>query len=252
MSVTTIVIIPARYHSTRFPGKPLVDINGKSMINRVYDQAIKSKSASQVWVATDNEQIFNHVEGFGGKAIYTSPEHGSGTSRVAEAASLLLDDKHEDAVIVNLQGDEPFINPQQIDDLIKLFEDSTVEIATLVKKIDTIDELKSVGEAKVVIDHENNAMCFSRSIIPYDNSNNMDVVSDTYYKHVGIYAYRFSILKEIVNLSLCDVEKLESLEQLRWLYYGYKIKVAKTEYESYCVDTPEDLKKLINKKLPNY
>lgn len=250
MSVTAIVIIPARYHSTRFPGKPLVDINGKTMINRVYEQAVKSKLASQVWVATDNEHIFNHVEGFGGKAIYTSPEHGSGTSRVAEAASLLLD--KNDAIIVNLQGDEPFINPQQIDDLIKLFEDESVEIATLVKKIDTIDELKSVGEAKVVVDHENNAMYFSRSIIPFDNSKNIDVENNTYYKHVGIYAYRYSTLKEIDKLSPCDTEKLESLEQLRWLYYGYKIKVAKTEYESYCVDTPEDLKKLINKKLPNY
>lgn len=238
-------IIPARYASTRFPGKPLVDIAGKSMIQRVYEQAKKSVHMSEVLVATDDQRIFSHVTGFGGKAIMTSPEHQSGTDRCAEVAL-----KHPQFdVIINIQGDEPFIEPGQIDRLIGCFDTGETQIATLVKKVTTQQELHNSNSPKVIVSKLWEAIYFSRSALPHIRGQVPQnwLQHFTYFKHIGIYGYRADILQQITRLPVSSLEKAESLEQLRWIENGFRIKVAETELETYAIDTPEDLEVLKSK-----
>lgn len=236
-------IIPARYASTRFPGKPLVDISGQSMIQRVYVQAKKCPALSEVIVATDDERIFEHVYQFGGKAVMTSDSHQSGTDRCAEVAL-----KHpEYEIVINIQGDEPFINPEQIAKVIGCFNEPGTQLATLIKKINTTDELYNLSSPKVVINKLYEAIYFSRAAIPHVRGEEPQrwLYHNTYYKHIGIYGYRADILQQITQLPVSSLEKAESLEQLRWIENGYRIKVAETDLETFAVDTPEDLEKLI-------
>jgi 3-deoxy-manno-octulosonate cytidylyltransferase (CMP-KDO synthetase) len=237
-------IIPARYASSRFPGKPLIDIQGKSMIQRVYEQAKLSTTLSKVLVATDDARIKDHVEGFGGEAIMTSPDHFSGTDRCMEA---LEKTSGMYKYVINIQGDEPFIDPSQIDLLAGLLIDGEVELATLMIKVDTEELLFDPGEVKIVSDIESQALYFSRSPIPYLKGVTKDQwhIKHNYYRHVGLYAYRTDILKNITQLPASTLEKAESLEQLRWLEQGYKIKLAITTFDSHCIDTPEDIEKAI-------
>jgi 3-deoxy-manno-octulosonate cytidylyltransferase (CMP-KDO synthetase) len=234
--MTNIVgIIPSRYASTRFPAKPLVDIAGKSMIQRVYEQASKASSISDVIVATDDQRIFDHVEGFGGTVIMTSSEHQSGTDRCAEVLSKL----NNIDVVINIQGDEPFIEPEQIDQLSACFENPNTQIATLIKKIENEEDLLSDTVVKVNRTDSNGAIYFSRK--PFHALNES-------YKHIGIYAYRAKTLKIISQLPQSANELAERLEQLRWLDNGFKIQLAETEHESNSVDTPEDLQRLLRSR----
>jgi 3-deoxy-manno-octulosonate cytidylyltransferase (CMP-KDO synthetase) len=237
-------IIPARYASSRFPGKPLVDMLGQTMIQRVYRQVEKSKTLSHVVVATDDKRIYDHVVSFGGNACMTSENHPSGTDRCYEA--LKKQNKKFDFA-VNIQGDEPFIDPDQIDLLCSSLNEET-ELATLIQKIATHEQLNSPGEAKVVINHLHDAIYFSRSPIPFVQKAGLKdwLTKTTFYRHVGLYAYRSDILEKITRLSPSLLEKAESLEQLRWIENGFKIKTVETEMEeSICIDTPEDLEKAL-------
>ncbi|MDX5346151.1 MAG: 3-deoxy-manno-octulosonate cytidylyltransferase [Hymenobacteraceae bacterium] len=236
-----IGIIPARYASTRFPGKPLADINGKTMIQRVYEQASKSV-LDKVLVATDDERIMDHVLSFGGDAMLTATQHQSGTDRCFEAYSHL--NEHYDCVL-NIQGDEPFIKPEQINTLAETFEDETVQIATLVKVIKSESELFNPNLPKVVLNNEQDAIYFSRHPIPYNRNAPMSQwhLKHTYYKHIGIYGYRPEVLEQITLLEPSGLEISESLEQLRWIENGYTITTAVTEYESMGIDTPDDLER---------
>lgn len=237
-------IIPARYASTRFPGKPLVDIAGKSMIQRVYEQSKKCHLLTDVIVATDDERIFYHVAGFGGKAMMTLAEHQSGTDRCAEVAGKYP----EFDIIINIQGDEPYINPEQISNVALCFDNDDTQIATLVKKIQTEQELFNPNSPKVILNKNSEAIYFSRSPLPhirgYEQADWLNHF--TYYKHIGIYGYRADVLQQITKLPMSSLEKAESLEQLRWVENGYRIKVAETELETYAIDTPEDLKILLS------
>ncbi len=240
-----ICIIPARYASTRFPGKPLADIAGKIMIQRVYEQALKA--IDNVWVATDDFRIYDAVQSFGGKAVMTSENHKSGTDRVYEAYEKIGD---ESDVVINIQGDEPFIQQQQIEILKDCFDNKDVQLATLVKpfsKEDGFDALFNANSPKVVINKNKEAIYFSRSIIPYvrgvDHTNWLNSI--LFYKHIGMYAYRSDILREIVQLPQSTLELAESLEQLRWIENGYRIKVGFTDMETIGIDTPEDLDKAL-------
>lgn len=240
-----IAIIPARYASTRFPGKPLVDMAGKPMIQRVYEQV--KKAVDEVWVATDSRYIFEAVELFGGKAVMTSEEHRSGTDRINEAYQKVGEGFD---IVINVQGDEPFIQPEQIKALMDCFDNEDVELATLVKafrKEDGFDALFNANSPKVVINNKNEAIYFSRSIIPYirDVHHTEWLDKHTFYKHIGMYAYRADVLKEITQLPQSSLEKAESLEQLRWIENGYKIKVGYTDVETIGIDTPEDMKKAL-------
>lgn len=237
-------IIPARYASTRFPGKPLVDIGGKTMIQRVYDQV--SKVLDDVYVATDDQRIFDKVRSFGGKVIMTSDAHRSGTDRCYEAFTK-LDDWFD--VVINVQGDEPFIQPEQIEALKNCFADEETQIATLVKKVtgkDGMEVLFNPNSPKVVLDKQNNALYFSRSPIPYKRGSDEKnwIAEHDYYKHVGVYAYRSEVLSQIVQMPPSKLELAESLEQLRWLENGLKIKAGFTDVETVGIDTPEDLEKI--------
>lgn len=236
--------IPARYASTRFPGKPLVDIAGKSMIQRVYEQAKKCSLLSEVIVATDDDRIFKHIHGFGGKAVMTSAAHQSGTDRCAEVAEKYP----EYDVIINIQGDEPYIDPEQISKLISCFDDADTQLATLVKKISNEQELQNTNSPKVIINKNSEAIYFSRSPLPHIRGQAPQnwLRHFTYFKHIGIYGYRADVLKQITKLPVSPLEKAESLEQLRWIENGCKIKVAETEIETIAIDTPEDLKKLLS------
>ena len=241
-------IIPARYASTRFPGKPLALINGKSMIERVYRQAEQCSLLETIIVATDDERIASHVLAFGGKVVMTSAHHPSGTDRIAETIAILeKENKHYD-VAVNIQGDEPFIQPQQIEKVIRLFSQKEIEIATLIKSIVKPEELFNPNVVKVVTDHAGRALLFSRSPIPYIRGKATEnwLEHFTFYKHIGIYAYRTGTLKKIASLPPAPPEIAESLEQLRWLWNGYQIYTDVTDYETFGIDTPEDLSKLIN------
>lgn len=237
-----IGIIPSRYASTRFPAKPLVGIAGKTMIQRVYEQAKKCKSLDDVIVATDDQRIFDHVESFGGKVVMTSTEHQTGTDRCAEVAAGIS----EVDVVINIQGDEPFIHPEQIAQLAEVME-TGVEIGTLVKQIEVEEDLFSPTVVKVVKSLENKALYFSRSPIP--NMKSLEekkwLQNGTYFKHIGMYGYRTEVLKVISSLEQTPLEKSESLEQLRWLENGFSIQLAETEHESNSVDTPEDLDRLM-------
>ena len=236
-------IIPARYESTRFPGKPLIDIQGKSMIQRVYERASGSEQLNRVVVATDDQRIFDHVLWFGGEAIMTSRDHQSGTDRCVEAYELLGEDY--DAVI-NIQGDEPVIKPSQLDLLSFCFNDDACEIATLAVKIKTNDILFDASKIKVVLDNNNNGIYFSRHPIPYQQRpGEYWLENHTYYKHVGIYGFRTDVLKEVGKLPTSSLELAESLEQLRWLENGYKIQVKLTEFDSISVDIPQDLDRVL-------
>lgn len=236
-------VIPARYASTRFPAKPLADLGGKSMVQRVYEQVKKSNHISEIVVATDHEEIFNHVKRFGGNACMTNEHHASGTDRCYEALTL---QKREFNYVINIQGDEPFIQPNQIDLLASLLDGKT-EIATLIKKIEEKESLFSPNVVKVVASKDKNALYFSRSPIPHiRNTQENDWLSHhTFYKHIGMYAYRSDILKQLTALPVSSLEKAESLEQLRWLEHGFKISVAETQTETIGIDTPEDLKKAL-------
>ena len=236
-------IIPARYASTRFPGKPLVDICGKSMIQRVFEQACKAETLTEVVVATDDSRIFDHVIGFGGKAVMTAPKHQSGTDRCAE----VMQQFPEYDACINIQGDEPLIDPKQIDLLGDKLGEEEVELATLIKKIDHNEELFNQNIPKVVRKINGEAAYFSRETIPHlrgiDPSEWLQ--KHTYYKHIGIYAYRAATLQQITRLPLSSLEKAESLEQLRWIENGYRIHTVLTDIETQAIDTPEDLKKVI-------
>ena len=237
-----IAIIPARFNSSRFPGKPLAVINNKTMIQRVYEQT--SKVIEFVFVATDDERIANEVRRFGGRVVMTSENHKSGTDRCAETLEIVekeLNLKFD--VAINVQGDEPFINPEQISQIAQLFEDDEVEIATLIKPIVDQNEINNKNTVKALIDKNMFALNFSR--LPLENQNSK------YFKHIGMYAYRTEILKKITKLSQSTLEIAESLEQLRWLENGYKIKTAITQFETISIDTPEDLEKAINNKTIN-
>lgn len=237
-------VIPARYGSTRFPAKALVDIGGKTMIQRVYEQALKAKVLEDVIIATDHKDILADAERFGGKACMTSEHHQSGTDRCFEA--LDKQDGQYDYVI-NIQGDEPFINPEQIDLLGSLLDGNT-QLATLIKKIDNQDDLLNPNVVKVVINHNDEAIYFSRATIPYNRHGEPSswLSERDYFKHIGIYAYKSDVLGEITQLAVSGLEKAESLEQLRWIENGYSIKTAKTVHQSIGIDTPEDLEKLKN------
>ncbi len=236
-------VIPARYASTRFPGKPLTDIGGKTMIRRVYEQAKKATKLGDVVVATDDQRIADEVHAFHGNVVMTADTHRSGTDRCAEAVLKVAG--NWDAVI-NIQGDEPFILPEQIDLLAALFLDDTVEIGTLVKKLSDPSDLDNPNTIKVVLDMEGNGIYFSRSPIPHIRGVERSAWLDKhlFYKHIGIYGYRTSVLARLTKLAPGSLEQVESLEQLRWLENGYTIRTAFTELETLSVDTPEDLDKL--------
>lgn len=232
-------IIPSRYASSRFPGKPLVMIDGISMIERVYRQTELSKKLNRVIVATDDERIFDHVKNFGGEVVYTSAAHHSGTDRCAEVVNALENDCD---VVINIQGDEPYIDPAQIDLLATCFETEGVSIATLIKQTRSMDDLTNPNVVKVVTDKNGRALYFSRSAIPYNRSNFENAL---YYKHIGIYGYSSDVLLKLSVLPHGMLEQTESLEQLRWLENGFLIQTAVTDIETISIDTPEDLKKVM-------
>lgn len=236
--MTSIVIIPARYDSTRFPGKPLCLLKGRPLIQHVYENSKLSKLADDVLVATDSETIFETVLSFNGKAVMTDKKHLSGTDRIAEVATKLKYD-----IIVNVQCDEPLIKPEMIDDVIKLLDDKRASIGTLVKKISEPSEITNQNIVKVVFDKEGFALYFSRSIIPFC-AKHSEVSEPVYYKHIGIYSYRKNILLSLSQMEQTELEKTEKLEQLRALENGMKIKVRETLFETIGVDTPEDLEKI--------
>lgn len=238
-----LAVIPARYASTRFPGKPLALIGDKPMIQHVYEQA--KKAVEDVVVATDDKRIYDAVEAFGGKVLLTSDKHRSGTDRCFEALQKM---SGEYDVLINIQGDEPFIQPEQIETLKACFTDPKTEIATLIKPFDKDalwDDLSSPNTPKVVVNKRMEAMFFSRSVIPYLRGTDRTkwLNTHTYYKHIGLYAYKTNILAEITDLEPSALEKAENLEQLRWLENGYSIKVGITHQQTIGVDTPEDLEK---------
>lgn len=236
-----VAIIPARYASTRFPGKPLVEIKGKAMVQRVYEQALKSE-VDKVVVATDDQRIVDCIEAFGGNVIMTSVEHPNGTCRCEEVLSEL--GEQFDAV-VNVQGDEPFIDPSQINQVVKLLK-SKAQIATLVKAIGDEKTLFDTNKPKVVLSEEGRALYFSRQVVPFirDVKQSEWLSNNTFYKHIGIYGYQSEVLNELVTLKPGKLEELEKLEQLRWLENGFQIMVAETTLETIGIDTPEDLSSL--------
>ena len=236
-------IIPARFESSRFPGKPLVDIAGKSMIQRVYEQCQKSSRLDKVLVATDDLRILDHLKSFGGEGIMTSSKHTSGTDRCGEVAEQFP----EFDILVNIQGDEPMIDPHQIDLLCSCYDNLNTRIATLVKLIHTKDELVNENTPKVILNKNHQAVYFSRATIPHLRGKKIDnwLSEHTFYKHIGIYAFKRQTLSEITKLPLSDLEIAEGLEQLRWIENGYAIQAAITDQESQAIDTPEDLIKLL-------
>jgi 3-deoxy-manno-octulosonate cytidylyltransferase (CMP-KDO synthetase) len=237
-------IIPARYASLRFPGKPLALINNKPMIQVVYEQAVKALDV--VFVATDDRKIYDSVIGFGGRVIMTSPSHQSGTDRCAEAAQIIADETGiKSDVIVNIQGDEPFIKPEQINLLMSCFLNKDVGIATLIRKTLPGEDLSNPNQTKVIIDKNNNAIYFSRSVIPYLRGKEQSewTLLQSYYKHIGLYAYKSDILRILTKLDQTPLEIAESLEQNRWIENGFRIRTAVTDWDSIGIDTPDDLEK---------
>ena len=238
--MTFTAIIPARYASTRFPGKPLAVLGGKTVIQRVYEQ-VKSV-LSDVYVATDDERIFSCVESFGGKAVMTRKDHQSGTDRIQEAVEKTATQAD---VILNVQGDEPFIQPSQIQTLMQLFDDPSTQIGTLGKLFESIEAVENPNSPKIVTDMKGFALYFSRSVIPYIRGKAHEDWFGEYpfLKHLGVYAYRREVLAEVTKLPQSSLEKAESLEQLRWLQNGYHIRVGLTDVETVGIDTPEDLQR---------
>lgn len=261
--MTAIVIIPARYDSTRFPGKPLAPLNGKPLIQHVYENSKKSKLVKEVLVATDSSKISEAVLSFGGKAVMTSSSHVSGTDRIAEAAASMDYD-----IIVNVQGDEPLIRPEMIDDVIRLLDDGRAAMGTLVKKIENPEEIFDPNVVKAVFDKDGFAMYFSRAPIPYHRdewkvrseklevksealkrkveleTSNFQLPTSNFYKHIGIYSYRKDVLLKLAKKGPVPLEQTEKLEQLRALVNGFRIKVKETSFETVGVDTPEDLERV--------
>lgn len=239
-------IIPARYASTRFPGKPLIDLAGKSMLQRVYEQCLLCDSLSEIIIATDDDRIYGHALSFTKNVCMTSAEHPSGTDRCAEVVQK-MDIKTD--IVVNIQGDEPLINPNQISLLVNCFEDPKTQIATLVKKIETENVLFNTNTPKVILDSENFAIYFSRETIPHIRNVEKTewLTKHTFYQHIGIYAYNVEVLNQISKLQPSILEKAESLEQLRWIESDYKIKTALTSEESIAIDSPEDVEKVLSK-----
>ncbi|MFA4918772.1 MAG: 3-deoxy-manno-octulosonate cytidylyltransferase [Thermodesulfovibrionales bacterium] len=233
-----IVIIPARYDSTRFPGKPLCLLTGKPLIQHVYENSKRSRLAKDVVVATDSETIFERVLAFGGKAVMTDKDHPSGTDRIAEVAASLDYD-----IIVNVQGDEPLIRPEMIDDVITALDDTRASIGTLIKKIEDPVEISDNNVVKVVFDKERFALYFSRAAIPF-RAPHSEIQAPEYYKHIGIYSYRRDVLLSLAGMEQTELEKIEKLEQLRALENGLKIKVKETFLETFGIDTPEDLERV--------
>ncbi|MBS1518236.1 MAG: 3-deoxy-manno-octulosonate cytidylyltransferase [Bacteroidetes bacterium] len=238
-------VIPARFASTRFPGKPLITISGKSMIQRVYEQAQKSKLISSVIVATDDKRIFECVNSFGGEAVMTSPKHRSGTDRIHEAVKNI-----KCGIVVNIQGDEPFIEPDNIDMAIEpLLKDKKLNVSTLAVRIRDLSEVRDPGIVKVIFDRKMNTVYFSRGILPY-NADIADKKADVkskirFYKHIGLYVYRKKFLSEFVNMKKSQLEESEKLEQLRIIENGEKIRIVITGKDSVSVDTPDDLKRIL-------
>ena len=236
-----IALIPARYASTRFPGKPLAMLGGKSVIQRVYEQV--SKAVDETYVATDDQRIFDAVEAFGGKVVMTRSDHKSGTDRIEEAAEKIGGDYD---VVVNVQGDEPFIQASQIETVCHCFDDPTTQIATLGKPFgNDIEAISNPNSPKIVVDKKGFALYFSRSIIPFVRGKEAAEWPSSYpfLKHLGLYAYRRNVLREVTQLPQGVLEKAESLEQLRWLENGYKIRVGLTDIETVGIDTPADLER---------
>jgi len=235
-----IGIIPARYASTRFPGKPLAVLGGKTVIQRVYEQVVDV--LGEAYVATDDERIFNAVENFGGQAVMTRNDHKSGTDRIEEAAEKLNTTAD---VIINVQGDEPFIQRSQLETVKMLFNDAQVQIGTLGKPFESIEAVENANSPKIVTDVKGYALYFSRSIIPYVRGKERTewLSSFTFLKHIGLYAYRREVLRDITKLPQSPLELAESLEQIRWLQNGYRIKVGLTNVETVGIDTPEDLQR---------
>ena len=242
--MTILGIIPARYASTRFPAKALAQIHGKTMVQRVYEQALQAHTLQEVIVATDHRMIYNHVLDFGGKVVMTSDQHPSGTDRCYEA--LQQTGKSFDYVI-NIQGDEPFIQPEQINILASVLKDSSVQLATLVKEIKDTETLFDPNKPKVILNVNQEAVYFSRQTIPFVRG--VDawewLEKSTFYKHIGMYAYRTDVLARLTKLPVSFLEKAEALEQLRWIENGFRIKVAITPYDTLGIDTPEDLRKAL-------
>ncbi len=244
--MNTIGLIPARYGSTRFPGKPLVRIGDKSMIQRVFEQSCKA--LEHVYVATDDERIVNEVIKFGGQVVMTRTDHKSGTDRCAEALELVeLKSGMKFDLAVNIQGDEPFIQIQQIIDAIKCFDDPTAQIATIIKKITSYASLFNPNNPKVILNKNNEAIYFSRSTIPYIVNTQEEewLTKFTFFEHLGLYVYKCDVLRELTKLSPSILEMAESLEQNRWIENGFRIKVAETEFENISIDTQEDLDNII-------
>ena len=235
-----MAIIPARYASTRFPGKPLAVLGGKTVIQRVYEQV--SSLLDEVYVATDDERIFQTVEAFGGRAVMTRTDHKSGTDRIEEAAEKI---GSQADVIINVQGDEPFIQPSQIKTLMQLFNAPETQIGTLGKRFENIEGVENPNSPKIVTDNRGFALYFSRSPIPFVRGKERSewLANYPFLKHLGIYAYRREVLREVTQLPQGNLEKAESLEQLRWLENGYRIRVGLTDVETVGIDTPEDLKR---------
>lgn len=242
-------IIPARYASTRFPGKPLALINGKPMIQHVYERVSQISAVAEAIVATDDERIADTVRQFGGQVMMTSSEHRSGTDRCGEVLRNLGEKALQFDIVINIQGDEPFVDASQFETVIAAFSNPATQIATLKKRIDNLDSLLSPNVVKVIATPNDEAVYFSRQPLPYLRGVEQQrwLESHTFFKHIGIYAFRRQTLSELVQLQQTPLEKCESLEQLRWLENGYHISVLETTVENLSVDTPEDLKNLLAK-----
>ncbi len=235
-----IAIIPARYASTRFPGKPLAILGGKPVIQRVYEQV--SSVLAEAYVATDDERILQTVSQFGGRAVMTRTDHKSGTDRIEEAVEKIGTDAD---VIINIQGDEPFVQPSQLKTLCQLFDNENTQIGTLGKPFESMEAVMNPNSPKIVCDQRGFALYFSRSVIPYVRGQEQAVWLQhyPYLKHLGLYAYRREVLREITRLPQSPLELAESLEQLRWLENGYRIRVGLTDAETVGIDTPADLER---------
>ena len=237
-----IGVIPARFESSRFPGKPLIDLKGKTMIQRVYEGAKQSKLLSDVIVATDDQRVYDEVKRFGGNVQMTSENHTTGTDRCGEVIENIDCD-----IVINIQGDEPLVDSRQLDQVCEAFEDENVQIATLGIKNVSEEDLQNKNRIKIVCDSNNNALYFSRSSIPNQENAKESVANDyPFLRHIGLYAYRASVLNKLVNLEPTTLEKIESLEQLRWLYHGYKIRVVETDIETPNIDVPEDVSAVLD------
>lgn len=232
-----LAIIPSRYESSRFPGKPLIDLAGKSMIQRVFEGVQNANLFDKIVVATDDERIYKHVESFGGDVLMTKPTHRSGTERCGEVLEHFLGYD----VVVNIQGDEPLVDKTQLQQLLSAFDDKNVEIASLGTKKISPKDIKDPNRIKIVINHKNEALYFSRSPIPFEKS----TIGYPFLRHIGLYGFREKTLSKIVNLKPTLLEKTESLEQLRWLYYGYSIKIVHTLIETPNIDVPEDVEDVL-------